>query len=1252
MIANFVTLLVGLIFASLGGLVVSNAPLTPPTAAIVLIILGGVVSIVCLVALIAGCRVKSEMKQQKQIEKWTSRLQGATCAQKTLNSYFFLTLLMIPVLVLTGVWLITSIDVALMMLRENCVSFGSGGVAQDVTLAVRDFCSTLDTVQITTALQASASLCFVAALLQIFAALGAIRIVTLFAIMQRLLQMINLFFVILGYAIAFFGAWALQMNGLQGGDGFGNGIYYTIIVAGAGLCVMALIGFMAAHRESRVLLWIYALVCLLTLVASGIMGFFLSGGSPVNEFVQTNCDKLVVTMDETWFKNSLGCNKYVGQAEYVIKGANESEWATRNGPGIVTSCSNVSTTKFAWEYNLGLTAQMIDGKEITSEDLNYDIDGKAIAYHGCINRRCCDLIEGAYELHKTGLGVTMIVVAALVGFALFSSIYMARTKAKLHKEGFKDDSPMLLHTSDSCILLSIVVVFFIGLVYGIWIATGGQVPKTTLQVDQIGKMSNIQSDVQIMEEVPATCNSLFSSSDVGINNETCHSCADGVRNNDETCADGGGSCQKRCDHASGCLKNDDCESSMLCHKNVCQNPDEVSTFLCANTMHDVLPGHVEAGKDCGAICGTEKLCPFGTSCSSSADCAAQGACVKGTCIDCKDKCGGVCPSRCDAGKVCATNSDCKDGVQCYENVCASCNDGMMSGDETCVDGGAKLRDPTTGVLGKLSLGCKGCQDGLACLVDLDCANNHCDQTTKTCSNCYNAVKDGSESDVNCGGGFCKTCALGQTCQVGEDCTTQLCIDGACVKPVSDSCTTDPATWELTCYGPTCQDGLLTPGAGETCTDGGGATCRMLGKRCAAGEKCTVSADCCSGNCYRDSVSCSLFTHCGICVDCKDNAQTPNIETDTDCGGPCTKCADGKKCVDNGDCVSGNCDAASKICVSCQDGLKNQGEVDVDCGSIACKKGCQDSKTCVSDFDCLSGSTCVEGKCHSCHNGIKDGMEADVDCGTECPVPCSVDQTCLKHTDCITSWCSSNQCAPMPASETCTNEQKDGAEACVDGGGPACAEIGLLCEDDATCIENADCMSGQCIQGICVNPCKNKCGGNCAKCDDGASCIIHGDCASGTCDAVSKKCISCSDGVISPALSESDVDCGGGKCSRCANAKKCSGNSDCFSGNCYISLPAGLSSPSFSAFGFQTLKGKLPPVNVGSRMVEMFSFLSPSLASVVPPKLKVKKEEGICVACNDHIKNGDETDGEKFFFLVFFLSYSHLFSHISCSLFCM
>ena len=53
------------------------------------------------------------------------------------------------------------------------------------------------------------------------------------------------------------------------------------------------------------------------------------------------------------------------------------------------------------------------------------------------------------------------------------------------------------------------------------------------------------------------------------------------------------------------------------------------------------------------------------------------------------------------------------------------------------------------------------------------------------------------------------------------------------------------------------------------------------------------------------------------------------------------------------------------------------------------------------------------------------------------------------------------------------------------------------------------------------------------------------------------CISCSDRMING--DESDVDCGGLTCTRCADAKICRANTDCASGTCTASLCTKLAS---------------------------------------------------------------------------------------------
>ena len=93
--------------------------------------------------------------------------------------------------------------------------------------------------------------------------------------------------------------------------------------------------------------------------------------------------------------------------------------------------------------------------------------------------------------------------------------------------------------------------------------------------------------------------------------------------------------------------------------------------------------------------------------------------------------------------------------------------------------------------------------------------------------------------------------------------------------------------------------------------------------------------------------------------------------------------------------------------TCEDGVKNQDESDIDCGGV-CKK-CRDGLYCHNDSDCIS-NYCYEGICKrpSCNDGIKNQNETDVDCGGLCK-KCMNGMGCKKNEDCISNYCYEGIC---------------------------------------------------------------------------------------------------------------------------------------------------------------------------------------------------------------------------------------------------
>jgi len=157
-------------------------------------------------------------------------------------------------------------------------------------------------------------------------------------------------------------------------------------------------------------------------------------------------------------------------------------------------------------------------------------------------------------------------------------------------------------------------------------------------------------------------------------------------------------------------------------------------------------------------------------------------------------CGGAtaCP-RCAAGQTCGVASDCLSGI-CQAGVC------QPGGCQTAADCPVLANASASCVSSQCQYACDaGYSDCNAntvdgCEVYVLTSSQHCGQCNSPCGqnqscingtcqagpDCTNGTQDGSETDVDCGGGQCPPCNVGQNCQVGTDCVSGFCASGVCV----------------------------------------------------------------------------------------------------------------------------------------------------------------------------------------------------------------------------------------------------------------------------------------------------------------------------------------------------------------------------------------------------------------------------------------------------------------------------------------
>jgi hypothetical protein len=516
----------------------------------------------------------------------------------------------------------------------------------------------------------------------------------------------------------------------------------------------------------------------------------------------------------------------------------------------------------------------------------------------------------------------------------------------------------------------------------------------------------------------------------------------------------------------------DCDTE-VCKNGVASNPPKAtdtscSTFLgsagvcssagaCVQCTKDVECHGPDPNDNCQARKCTNNACaPFTV---AGTDAAAQFQ-IAGDCQ--KVVCDG------NGGHMLATdaNDPASDGNFCTSDTCSG---------TTTVHAPANATKPcgmTTGATCNATGQC-GCGIDADCTAPNTCGGGGtagvCGCAKKPCApatcgtvgdgcfgmqNCDNSVKDGSETDVDCGGGGnCATkCVNGKKCGAAADCASGFCVDGVCCNSdctglclacsvangsagIDGTCGpikagTDPKNECTDAMAPTCKTDGFCDGAGACELYPSGTTCVAA----SCGGSVLTKADTCNGN--------------GACVDngtqdcapfqCKGTACVNPCIMNGDCvagyfciGGVCQKKPDGTACGMSAECASGQC--VSMICcaTACTDMGKASCGQDGKCSAATGQCELYPASTTCHTAVCSGGMITPPRTC----DGMGTCMPATaaMSCGGfDCSNGTACRTSCMMDVDCITGdYCDAMSCFPKKASGApCTRKEECVSNSCT------------------------------------------------------------------------------------------------------------------------------------------------------------------------------------------------------------------------------
>lgn len=351
-----------------------------------------------------------------------------------------------------------------------------------------------------------------------------------------------------------------------------------------------------------------------------------------------------------------------------------------------------------------------------------------------------------------------------------------------------------------------------------------------------------------------------------------------------------------------------------------------------------------------------------------------------------------------------------------------------------------------------------------------------------------------------------SCSFDSECQLGEVCqqTNKVCIVADCefctpdqiCYPPTNSCSAPECASDDDCTEGSCRGGICSTGGCVSNSDcGDGEVCNIVGQCEASDGSCAGDEDCPSGQVCKEDACVAGCSNNDDCEDgefcnadstceagCRDSMECPSGQLCTDgaCACDATSCADGKVCLDTGNC--GNPTDCSQV----------------DCGAQVCDPAtlsCVDA--CTAD-SCQPNEVCntASGRCevNNCPGEDPNQCAGNAQRPIWDPIRCF----CAECTD--DSMCDTgagetcNSAGVCFACQTACDPQMSGT---CSGGTPYC--IDNCCVE---CVGAADCQQGQlCLDGFCGDP--PNCQVDPTVCPAGYTCGATGQCEApstgGSCD---------------------------------------------------------------------------------------------------------------------------------------------------------